>query len=115
MGRDIFRNMSFTVPLRGSVCRICTGECDCESPEAAKRRADAVARVPAAELEIGCKLMVLRMVGRRARQAGATIWLESHDGKRRKKITADNPVDLVDQADGFDNDNDAWIVWDPTS
>ena len=62
------------------------------------------------ELERGCRVMTLSTLGREARRFGATIWLESHDGKRKNEITADNVVDLIEQADGFDNDNDIWVV-----
>jgi hypothetical protein len=54
--------------------------------------------------------MALMALGREARRFGATLCLETHDGKRKKKITADNVVDLIEQAGGFEKDNDAWIV-----
>ena len=55
-------------------------------------------------------LMALLIVGREAKHSGATLYLESQDGKMKKKITADNVVALVQQAEGFDNNNDAWLV-----
>jgi hypothetical protein len=58
-------------------------------------------------------LMTILSLGREARRSGATLSLESLDGKRKKKITADNVVHSIEQAEGFANDNDAWIGADP--
>jgi hypothetical protein len=87
----------------------CTSECKRHNFEERATAAQTLADLSGCDLEACCIVQALVTLGQNARFSGAEFFVEDCDGER-EHITADNPVDLIGQAEGLDKGNDLWVV-----
>jgi hypothetical protein len=110
-----FADISFSESRTSHQGDKCTDECTTECKRHNfKERASAAqtfAQLSASDLEACCIVMTLVSLGQNATHSGAKLYVENCDGER-EHVTADNPVDLMEQAEGFDKGDDLWIVLD---
>lgn len=87
----------------------CTSECQRKKFEKRACAAETFADLDEDDVEASCTVMALVTLGQNARKSGARFYIE--DGNEgMEAVTADNAVDLVEQAKGLDKGNDLSVV-----
>ena len=87
----------------------CTSECQRKRFEKRTSAAETLENLSASDLEACCTVMALITLGQNAKKSAARFYIEDCNGDM-ETITADNPVDLIEQADGLDKGNELWVV-----